>query len=209
MTKPAPGSSLAQTRGPTAPREQHQHQHLHQHRNNNHGSRHLHHAHLHARYQQHGGGKDHHARSHEKNLSSRIPILERHVTAVVQTISVIQYIDETGSIIDVKTVIPEQTAPRATSASDLTLDPSFLNTILPTLSVPSVPSGDGYPPATDSSGEVGPSTATSPPSSLPSSGALTSAPSSYTSLSGSFNSTCKSLSPSFFAIFGFARLRGH
>ena len=188
MTKTARGSSLAQTREPT---DQHHHHHNH---NNHHDSRHLLHAHLHARHKHGGGsGEDTHARSHENKLLPRLPDLEPHVTRVVQTISVIQYIDETGSVIDVKTIIPEQTAPRSTSAADLTLDTSFLLPLLPTLSVPSLPSGDGYPAATASGGSgTEESAATAPPSSLSYSGSLTSAPLPYSSQSGTFNSTCKS-----------------
>lgn len=186
MTKTARGSSLAQTREPTV---QHHHNHNH---NNHHDSRHLLHAHLHARHKHGGGGsgEDTHARSHENKLLPRLPDLEPHVTRVVQTISVIQYIDETGSVIDVKTIIPEQTAPRSTSAADLTLDTSFLLPLLPTLSVPSLPSGDGYPAATASGGSgTESSAATAPPSSLSYSGSLTSAPLPYSSQSGTFNST--------------------
>ncbi|KAK0635409.1 hypothetical protein B0T17DRAFT_40499 [Bombardia bombarda] len=170
---------------------------------NNHAN--VHHQHLHAAH--HDARHALHSDSDDDNNHIRSPnqnqILQNRQVVVVQTVSVLQIIDDTGAVVSVSTILSDPVAQslvenpsaRVTADSDsvLALD------ALPTVSVPLPSVGDGAPSSTAVSVEatdtiiLSSSTTLSP---LSDQETVTSTPSTIstgfptlTSVSGGFNST--------------------
>lgn len=88
MTTPVSGSSLPQTRD-----DVHQHNHFH-------NSRDSHHNHLHHTHRVH----HHHVRSQNSNKRGRKRTDSDEPTTIVETVSVLQLIDSTGSVLTLQTL---------------------------------------------------------------------------------------------------------
>lgn len=140
MTTPVSGSSLPQAR------DVHQHNHFH---NSNTGDNHLH-NHLHTH--------QHHARSHHRDASTSSQRGHKRTdsepTIIVETVSVLQVIDSTGSTVTLQTLSqsnPTSALPATTTAaatvSDAIVDPSS-GGIVSALGLPT-----SYPGTSDDEGD--------------------------------------------------------
>lgn len=184
MTKMALGPSLSQARDSTTDTN-HRHQHTHPHL----------HSHIRARHHHHHPGDtvdNNHIRSHEKPQQRDAADLESNlITEVVQTVSVVQIVDGSGSAVEIKTYFPDTAVQSDNPAAGLTAAAaSIVDSATPTAASPSS-SDDVLPtePAADLS------TTSALLSSLSDPGTLTSAPSSsftsVPSVSGVYNATSK------------------
>ena len=200
MTKMAHGPSLPQARASssnpntniesdTADSKQHQHNHRHLH---SHTIRARHHHH-------HSGDSDkldtHHVRSptHGKQQQDQpqqrdVADLESNlITEVVQTVSVVQVVDGSGSPIELKTYFPKDSTAQAESPDTGITAAGSPDTAESTAALPS--SDDAL--ASETAAEQSTASTTL----LSDSSSLTSDPSStftsFPSLSGVYNSTCK------------------
>ncbi|KAH8908739.1 hypothetical protein BR93DRAFT_936341 [Coniochaeta sp. PMI_546] len=187
MTKMALGPSLPQARGADTHHHQHNHRHLH--------------SHIRARHHHHSGdtiGHDH-IHSHETQQQEQphqrdVSDLDSNlITEVVETVSVVQVVDGSGSQIEIKTYFPDSAI--KPDSSDIGVTAAGPSIVDPAPTTAALPSGDDVLPpetATDLS------MASTLQSSLSGSGTLTSAPSStfssFPSLSGVYNATSR---PSF------------
>lgn len=193
MTKMALGPSLPQARGANSD-TQHQHNH-----------RHLH-SHIRARHHHHHSdetiGDDTHIRSHEKRQQEQphqrdaFDLESNLITEVVQTVSVVQVVDGSGSPIEIKTYFPDSAV--TPGNSDVGLTAAGATTADPAATTAALPSSDDVLPSETAAD----SSATSALlSSLPGPGSLTSAPSStftsHPSLPGVYNVTCEYLTHKF------------
>ncbi|OIW29906.1 hypothetical protein CONLIGDRAFT_350661 [Coniochaeta ligniaria NRRL 30616] len=189
MTKMALGPSLPQARGAnTDTQHQHNHRHLH--------------SHIRARRHHHHSGEtvgDNHIRSHEKQQQEQphqrdaADLESNLVTEVVQTVSVVQVVDGSGSPIEIKTYFPDSAV--QSDNSDIGPTAAGSSIVDPAAATAALPSSDGLP--SETAADL--STASTLLSSLSDSGGVTSAPSStftsFPSLSGVYNATSR---PSFF-----------
>ncbi|KAK3684773.1 hypothetical protein B0T22DRAFT_197644 [Podospora appendiculata] len=154
MTNHAPGSSLVQ-----APQSQ---DHSDQDQGQNHNHLHTHnHRRLHAQQQQQQQQQQEQARQKRESddgethirspTKQDLPLHERQVV-IVQTVSVVHIIDDTGATISVSTLFsdPVTRLPEAPSAG-VTADSSVLANPLPNVSVSALAVGDGPPSSTASS----------------------------------------------------------
>lgn len=181
MTKMALGPSLPQARGSNTnsnsdsnSQHKHNHRHLHSHVQSRHHRHHysgenVENNHIHSNKQQQQ------EQPHQRDVSD---LESNTITEVVQTVSVVQIIDGSGSPIEVKTYFP------GSDTAITAVDPAATTAALPS-------SDHGLPSETASDS----STASTSLSSLSGSESLTSAPSStftsFPSLSGVYNSTCE------------------
>lgn len=205
MTTPVSGSSLPQAR------DVHQHNHFHNSRDGHHHSHiHTHHNnhHHHAR-SPHGQHQDQdHASTSTSNSKRGHKRTDSEPTIIVETVSVLQLIDSTGSTLTLQTLSPSKPASAlpatttAATASDAIVDPS--SGVVSALGLPtsypgtSDDEGDGLQSPSTSLSAVDPTAApsgSSMPTSFPtlSYSPLTSAPLSgspvFPSLAGVTNTT--------------------
>jgi len=202
MTKMAHGPSLPQVRGSNTntngnsntQHHQHNHRHLHSHIRPR-----YHHHHDHSGDNEDDVAATNHIRSHEKQQPQQqvqphqrdVADLESNlITEVVQTVSVVQVVDGSGSPIDVKTYYPSSAAKPDTPDAGLTAAAS--PAVDPAATTAALPSNDDALPSETAADS---SAASQSLSSLSGSESVTSAPSStftsFPSLSGAYNSTCE------------------
>ncbi|KAK3327187.1 hypothetical protein B0T19DRAFT_400083 [Cercophora scortea] len=152
MTNHAPGSSLLQAPQSQDHPDQDQvqnHSHLHAH-NHNHNHRRLHAQQQQQQQQQHEQARQKresdHGDTHIRSPTTQdLPLHERQVV-IVQTVSVVHIIDDTGATISVSTILshPVTKLPESPSAG-VTADSSVLANPLPSVSVSALAVGDGTP----------------------------------------------------------------
>ncbi|KAI0381795.1 hypothetical protein F5Y04DRAFT_280444 [Hypomontagnella monticulosa] len=109
MTTPVSGSSLPQTRDDV---DVHQHNHFH-------NSRDSHHNHLHHTHRVH----HHHVRSQNSNKRGRKRTDSDEPTTIVETVSVLQLIDSTGSVLTLQTLSHTKPTPATNYIITTTANP--------------------------------------------------------------------------------------